>query len=88
MAAQPGAAADLAFGLLFSLVCSSMFRCILELSLAQSTRQLSAKPLGHIYSDKGNKNFIIDPFLTRNPPIIIQQHRNTAYKINGNYKAK
>jgi hypothetical protein len=44
--AQPGAAADLAFGLVFSLVCSSMNRNILDRSPAQTTKQLSAKPLG------------------------------------------
>jgi hypothetical protein len=41
-AAQPGAAADLAFGLVFSIVCSSRIRNILESSPAQSAKQLSA----------------------------------------------
>ena len=41
-----GATADFAFGLMFSLVCSSVVGCILVLSPAQSAEKLSRQPLG------------------------------------------
>jgi hypothetical protein len=46
--AQPAHAADLAFGLVFSFVCSSVFRYILEPSPAQPAKRLMRKPLGGI----------------------------------------
>jgi hypothetical protein len=45
-AAQPGAEADVSFGLVFSLVYSSVIRCILGPSLAQPDRRLTRQPLG------------------------------------------